>query len=136
MRDDLDDSLIEELYKSYSLELIKICSIPQSEQDIDVSIIEKRKIIAIYTFIKSILSIIDILNSLITQWTSETTRIEHTIDSPSFNIDDSQKYFTSDAVVADTMSATPKQRRELGTVELMETGGSVKRRKFDGMRFK
>ena len=96
LRDDLSDELIEKIYQAYSLQLVKLFTITQSEQDKRITIIDKRKIIVIYSFINSILTIIQILQSLLDQWTSETTRVNHSITSPSFNIEDPQDYFKID----------------------------------------
>ena len=96
LRDDISLDILNELYQTYSLELIKLFSISQSDQDKEISVIEKRKIISIYTFIKSILVIIDILNSLLDQWTSETQKMNHMINSPSFSIKDSQNHFLNE----------------------------------------
>ena len=43
-----------------------------------------------------ILVIIDILNSLLDQWTSETQKMNHMINSPSFSIKDSQNHFLNE----------------------------------------
>jgi hypothetical protein len=68
---------------------------------------------------------------LSSQWTSETTSFKHPIQTSSFNIMDSIEFQTlGQSKVASTDIETPV------SVELMETGGSVKRRKSDGMRFK
>ena len=91
VRDDISDIIIDELYNKYSLELIQLYNIKQSTENRTVTLIDKRKILVIYSFIKSILTIIDILNSLSSQWTSETTSFKYPIRTSSFNIMDSFK---------------------------------------------
>ena len=119
VRDDISDIIIDELYNKYSLELIQLYNIKQSTENRTVTLIDKRKILVIYSFIKSILTIIDILNSLSSQWTSETTSFKYPIRTSSFNIMDSLEFQTfGQTKVASTDIETPV------SVELMETGGS------------
>ena len=143
IRNDISDQVIDELYQTYSLELIKLYNIQISEQAKSISFIDKRKTIVIYTFIKNITSILSIVSSLMTEWTTQTGLLDAPIDAPSFIISDPHDYFTVQHTVpeeAQQEHTTPEEaQQELEPeqkIELMETGGTVKRRKADGMRFK
>ena len=119
VRDDIPDTIIDELYNKYSLELIQLYNIKQGSEDRTVTLIDKRKILVIYSFIKSILTINNILTMLSSQWTSETTSFKHPIQTSSFNIMDSIEFQTlGQSKVASTDIETPV------SVELMETGGA------------
>ena len=96
IRDDIPDPLIQELYESYSIRLMELFNIVQSEEDKDITMIDKHKTIIIYTYINSILSIIQIVSNLIEQWEGETTRINQPIRSSSFTIGDPENYFKLD----------------------------------------
>ena len=76
-----------ELYQEYSLELNSIYSI-QTDSIGLISDKEKEKVVAIYTFIKSIQSVQQIITNLLQQWTSETARVGQEINEPSFTIND------------------------------------------------
>tara|TARA_B110000211_G_scaffold28574_1_gene28959 strand:- start:81 stop:1730 length:1650 start_codon:yes stop_codon:yes gene_type:complete len=103
-RNDLSDELINELYAKYSLELKQIYNIQSSSDQRDISIIDKQKIICIYICVKSMLSIIEIISNLSSQWIEETTKVNHTIDTSSFIVGDTKEYFTFNHGVDETRS--------------------------------
>jgi len=139
IRNDISDQVIDELYQTYSLELIKLYNIQVSDQVKSISFIDKRKTIVIYTFIKNITSRLSIVSGLMTEWTTQTGILDDPIDTSSFIISDPHDYFTLQHTEPEEAQQELEQEQEQEPeqqIELMNTGGTVKRRKADGMRFK
>ena len=90
---------IFQLYEDYSLELNKTYDIQTTDIGL-ISDLEKQKILIIYTFIKSIQSIQEIVTNLLNQWTSETSRVGQEINESSFTIKDN---IVTDPLVTDPL---------------------------------
>ena len=103
-----------QLYEEYSLELNKMYDIQTTDIGL-ISDLEKQKIIIIYTFVKSIQSIQEIVTNLLKQWTSETSRVGQEINEPSFTIKDN-----IDIVSIDTMQTNQDEvvQEEMGQEEM------------------
>ena len=76
-----------QLYEEYSLEINKLYPIQTGTTGL-ISDQEKQKVVVIYTFIKSIQAIQQIITNMLRQWTSETAKFGDEINKPSFIIKD------------------------------------------------
>ena len=85
--DTMGEFEIFEKYTKYSLELNSIYNI-ESGNIANITNTDMKKIIIIYTFVKSIHVINEIITNLLNQWEKETLRVGHEINTPSFIIED------------------------------------------------
>ena len=76
-----------QLYEEYSLEINKLYTIQNDHTGL-ISDQEKQKIVIIYTFIKSIQSIQQMVTNILRQWTAQTAKFGNEINKPSFIITD------------------------------------------------
>ena len=95
-----------ELYEEYSLELNKLYTIQNGTTEL-ISDQEKQKVVVMYTFIKSIQAIQQIVTNMLHQWTSETARFGDEINKPSFIINDS-----FNESVAETVSSSMERQED------------------------
>jgi DNA-directed RNA polymerase alpha subunit/DNA-directed RNA polymerase subunit L len=91
----LGEFKIFELYEEYSLELNQMYNIQIGDVGL-ISDQETQKIIVIYTFIKTIKSIQQIVTNLLHQWTSETNRLGQEINESSFIVNDNSDVLTTE----------------------------------------
>jgi len=120
----LSEFKIFELYEEYSLELNKMYNIQTGHVGL-ISDQEKQKIIVIYTFIKTIKSIQQIVTNLLNQWTSETNRLGQEINESSFIVNDNSDVLTTEYQER-LEGALEEEEEEEGEGEKEEEGDTKK----------